>query len=314
VKKLLVAVGGLVALLALLAFARYETIAPCGMLRSEAKRLVLVSAATDFAAKSDGASMLGYALGLSMLDTMLETYTARLGPGECLATLARLHTHGLPGALAADFAARATPPPIERPPPEWKFVSTKDPITDAIYSRAVLDTDDGAMWIYHDEYSFRAGVKGERGAAYDTNWADLRIDGSPAFTVRIYSKEDGVFVTLEDKQIGQMIAGSELLVRYNAAAGGSELLRFPLRGLGEAIAPIMPAPKAPSKPRPDFSKLPASERLTIWKRQYDPDGTSTISGYALATYKNCQSIVANPEPKDIPEQLFQCVSRGFPLK
>ena len=97
-----------------LAYMRYETITPCGMLQSEIKRYVLGKTLRD--GIGDGFEALGTAIGLSMIDTMAEAATASLNSFECLEGLVRIHSEGMPELVAATNP-RGSPSAAPQAPP-----------------------------------------------------------------------------------------------------------------------------------------------------------------------------------------------------
>jgi hypothetical protein len=91
--KILAVVVAVIADVLLLAFARYETIAPCGMFRAEAKRAILREAKKDGGGDTIGDAIVS-AVGLPIIDALLEAHTASLTPLECMNELVRLHKDG----------------------------------------------------------------------------------------------------------------------------------------------------------------------------------------------------------------------------
>jgi hypothetical protein len=91
--KILAVVVAVIAAVLLLAFARYETIAPCGMFRAEAKRAILREAKKDGGGDTIGDAIVS-AVGLPLIDALLEAHTASLTPLECMNELVRLHRDG----------------------------------------------------------------------------------------------------------------------------------------------------------------------------------------------------------------------------
>ena len=92
-KTLAVVVIGVIAVVLLLAYARYETIAPCGMFRAEAKRAILREAKKDGGGDAVGDAIVS-AVGVPIIDLLLEGHTASLTPLECMNELIRLHKDG----------------------------------------------------------------------------------------------------------------------------------------------------------------------------------------------------------------------------
>ena len=314
----------LLGLVLLVAFARYETIAPCGMLRSELKRQAL-SSAPEIDAES-GFGMLGFAIGAIALDRVIEARTAAMGPLDCIGALARLHSRGLPDSFSTELQAAAPAPrsspatsnePV--PQPTWQFRSTTDPITDNVFNRAAVVTDDAQLWVYLVDNAFRVGLRPDESISYSANAIEFRVDSNPAFSARIYANDNGdAHVTLTAAQVDQMIGGNELLVRYEGL-GGATLLRFPLTNLRDALAPVgRPKPPPPPPKPPDFSRLPPDERVELWERQYEISGTSSTGKNAAAVWQSCIRIERIGPPPNTEAQrarVLDCVTtRGFPLR
>jgi hypothetical protein len=92
-KTLAVLFVSVVAVVLLLAYARYETIAPCGMFRAEAKRAILREAKKDSGGDTIGDAIVS-AVGVPIIDLLLKGHTASLTPLECMNELIRLHKDG----------------------------------------------------------------------------------------------------------------------------------------------------------------------------------------------------------------------------
>lgn len=98
----------------LLVFGRYGSLEPCDMLRAEVQRQLLASIADERAA--DELTALGTVHGMTTLRDMLEATTAGRSPGECLATLVRLHGDArLSAMLEAGAAPEANAAGAESP-------------------------------------------------------------------------------------------------------------------------------------------------------------------------------------------------------
>src|SRR5262245_8256311 len=91
--KTLAVVVAVIAVVLLLAFARVETIAPCVSVRAEAKRAILREAKKDGGGDTIGDAIVS-AIGLPIIDALLQAHTASLTPLECLNELVRLHKDG----------------------------------------------------------------------------------------------------------------------------------------------------------------------------------------------------------------------------
>src|SRR5262245_55899868 len=91
--KIFAVAVAVIAVVLLLAFARYETIAPCCMLRAAAKRLLLPVGKKDGGGDTIGDAIVS-AVGLPIIDALLEAHTASLTPLECMNELVRLHKDG----------------------------------------------------------------------------------------------------------------------------------------------------------------------------------------------------------------------------
>lgn len=312
-------------LLMFVAFARYETVAPCGMLRSELKRKALVRAPelTD----DSGFAIIGFALGAVALDRVIEARTGAMGPIDCLGSLANLHTRGLPVSFSDDMRAMAPSPgqPVatqidaSASSPTWEYVSTTDPIDDSVFSRAAIITDDGSLWLYLASNVFQAGLRPDERLSSSAREIEFRVDGGAAFSRRITSQENrNAFVTLTEAQVDQILGGTELLVRYQGL-NGPELLRFPLTDSAEAIRQLGRPRPAPPPPRPpDFSSLTPDERVAQWEKAYSIGAGSSTAKNAAAVWQSCISIEGVGPPPNTAEQrtkVLDCaIRRGFPLK
>jgi hypothetical protein len=323
-----------VGLVLFIAFARYETIAPCGMLRSELKREALASL-PELDADSGGFAMLGFAIGAVALDRAIEARTGAMGPLDCLGALVRLHTRGLPETFSEELSAAApsrSPSSTSVPPPTWDFVSTTDPIDDSVFRRASIFVGDDALWIYLAGNEYVAGLRPDEIISSGAREIEFRVDTNTAFSRRITSNENrNAFVTLTEAQVDQMVAGTELLVRYQGISG-SELLRFPLTGSREAIEQVgRPRPPPPPPPAPP-SAAPASrppprvdppsftslaERIPEWEKRYGIGSDSSTARNAAAVWDACfelERVGPPPHTADDRGRVLNCaMGRGFPL-
>jgi hypothetical protein len=321
VKTSVAAAAAIIGVPLLLAFARYETVAPCGMLRSELKRQALTAAPSIDT--GSGFAVVGFALGALALDRVIEARTASMGPLQCIGALARLHVDGFPASVSDDLRAEFAPPPESAYVPTWEFVSTTDPINDRVFNRAAIITDNGSLWVYLDQNDFRAGLRPKEWPSSGDQQVEFRVDRNEAFRPRLFANEDrAVYVTLTQAQVDQMLTGTELLVRYQGLSG-AELIRFPLSSSADAIAqvgrPTPPPPPTPPKPRepsPVFVSL--AEQIPRWEEQYDIGGTSSRAKSAASAWQNCiqiERVGPPPHTADARGRVLNCaMGHGFPLR
>jgi hypothetical protein len=308
-----------IALVFLLAFARYETIAPCGMLRAQIKRHVLTETAKS--TSGSGLELVGVALGVALVDKMIEAYTASLGPLDCAYALAKLEINGDLGSLRDRIAESAQQSSVQQvpatysKPPEWVFITTQDPITDKVFERATILSDNSSFWIYLRSNSLYAGFAPRNSVSARATEFELRVDDKLAFNLRPFNIEDGkAFVTLTEAQVEQIKTGHELLIRYDGLSG-KELVSLPLTNAAEAIEKVG-KPTKTEKPAPSraFSKMSIDQQFAYWKKQHHFGTGDVVESNSRQIWDGCSASTQSHEDGEGREKLLECITRHMPLE